>query len=258
MAKLGSKNIHNNDKLDSAMMILNENTPFAIREAFRTLYTNIIYLPIPDKSRKIAITSALPGETKTFVSINLAITLAENYDKGRILLIDTDMRKPRVERLIKNLVSGVTEVGLSEYLAGITDTPNILATDIPNLSVLFSGATCLNPSGLISSERMTELVKACESEFDYIIFDTPPLNIVSDATLLASRINGYLIATRADYSNINEISDAIETLEKVKANIFGFVMSDVQIKKTHGYNYKRKYYSNYSYGYGYGRKEKDK
>ena len=241
------KKVHNNDKAD-INMLLSEKTPFAIREAFRTLYTNIIYLPIADACKKIAVTSALPGETKTYVSINLAITLAENSDNKKILLVDMDMRKPRVARLIKQKYGLDSKIGLSEYLAGITEEPNIIETNVPNLSILFSGASCSNPAGLINSARMAELIKSCEEKYNYIVFDTPPVNVVSDATLLANKINGYLIATRADYSNVNEVADALDALDKANANVLGFVLSDVELKKTHGYGYRRKY-SNSDYRY---------
>ena len=237
---LKSKTVHQSDRAD-INMLLGEKTPFAIREAFRTLYTNVIYLPIEDNCKKIAVTSALPGETKTYVSINLAITLAENSDNHKILLVDMDMRKPRVARLIREKFGLDSKIGLSEYLAGITEEPNICQTSFKNLSILFSGASCLNPAGLINSAKMTELIKYCEEKYDYIIFDTPPVNVVSDAVLLSNKINGYLIATRADYSSVGEISEALDMLEKVKANVFGFVLSDVELKKTHGYGYRAKY-----------------
>ena len=95
------KYAHASDKEDITR-ILNENTPFAVREAYRALCTNILYLPITDKCRKIAITSAFPGEGKTFVSINLGITLADSSVNRRVLIIDADMRKSRVMRLLKN------------------------------------------------------------------------------------------------------------------------------------------------------------
>ena len=244
---LKPKQVHQTDKAD-INMLLSEKTPFAIREAFRTLYTNVIYLPISDKCKKIAVTSALPGETKTYVSINLAMTLAENSDNSKILLIDMDMRKPRVARLLRKKLGLDAKIGLSEYLAGITEEPNICESGIPNLSILFSGASCSNPAGLINSAKMTELIQYCEGKYDYIIFDTPPINVVSDAVLLSNKINGYLIATRADYSTVGEVSEALDMLDKVKANVFGFVLSDVELKKTHGYGYRRKYYkSEYHY-----------
>ncbi len=242
------KKIVKDDALDSQKLI-NPNTPFAIREAFSTLCTNVIYLPIEDNCKKIAVTSSLSGEGKTYISINLAITLANNLDNKKILLIDMDMRNPSVTRLLS--LSGISEtentIGLSEYLAGICDELPVRSTRVENLSVLFAGADAANPAGLINSSKMLDLFKKCSEEFDYIIIDTPPVNVVSDATLLVKHINGYLIATRSDYSNVNALSNVVDSLESVGANILGIVLSDVNPKKSSHYGKYHKYgsYSKY-------------
>ena len=239
------KYAHASDKEDIAR-ILNEDTPFAVREAYRALCTNILYLPITDKCRKIAITSAFPGEGKTFVSINLGITLANSSANRKVLLVDADMRKSRVMRLLKNNKYSSLG-GLSDYLAGIDEVPNVISTDYDNLDVLPSGAETANPAGLINSPRLKDLVCWAEEKYDYIIFDTPPVNVVTDSLLLNNYINGYLIAVRADYSDINAISQALEALEKVEATVFGLVLSSVEAKNGKGYyNVYNKYgYSSY-------------
>ena len=245
------KQAHASDKEDIAR-ILNEDTPFAVREAYRALCTNMLYLPITDKCRKIAITSAFPGEGKTFVSINLGITLASSATDRKILIIDADMRKSRVMRLLKsNKYSSLS--GLSEYLAGIDTVPNVVSSDYQNLDVISSGAEAANPTGLINSPRMRELVAWAEEKYDYILFDTPPVNVVSDALLLNDYINGYLIAVRADYSDVNALSQSLDALEKVDATIFGAVLSSVEPKNTKGY-----YRSYNKYGYDSYDKSGDK
>lgn len=250
MRLIKQKNAHSSDSSDM-LRILDDSTPFAVKEAFRTLYTNVLYLPIEDKCKKIAVTSAFSGEGKTYVSINLAITLAQNSDNRKVLLVDMDMRKPRVARLLKGLVPAVKkDDGLSEFLAGIVKEPTIYDSRIPNLSILFSGAESANPAGLINSSKMAELIKMCEENYDYIIFDTPPVNIVSDAVLLVNHINGYIITTRADYSNINDLSDAIDSIEAVEGTIFGIVLSAINPKNSRYGRYgkygKYKNYSGYS------------
>ena len=238
------------DVLD-ARKIISADTPFAIKEAFSSLATNILYLPIEDNCKKLAVTSSLSGEGKTYISINLAVTLANNLDSKRVLLIDMDMRNPSVTRLLKNakMVDGA-KGGLSEFLAGISAEPEILSTNIPNLDVIFAGAATTNPAGLINSSRMNDLFKICEEKYDYVIIDTPPVNIVTDATLLVNRVNGYLIATRSDYSNVNALSNVLDTLERVGAEIYGVVLSDVNPKKSSGYGKYHKYggYSKYYTG----------
>ena len=231
---------HSSDLADFRR-IINEDTPFAIRESFRTLYTNVLYLPIPDKCKKIAITSAFSGEGKTYVTVNLALTIAKNAPDAKILVIDADMRNPRVTRIMNMRRSGIH--GLSEFLAGIDDTPNYLDTTYPNFKLLSSGAKNSNALGLLSSARMQKLIEICEADFDYILFDTPPVNLVSDGVLLNDYINGYLLVARADYSDVSSVSDMLDSLSRVNANVFGFVLSSVNMNKT-----KKKYgrYGKYS------------
>jgi capsular exopolysaccharide synthesis family protein len=177
------KNIqsHAATELDSKR-ILSKDTPFAVREAYRTLYTNILYLPIDSACKTFAVTSAFPGEGKTSISINLAYSIATNSVDSRILIIDADMRSPRVCDLLAIKKRGVH--GLSEYLAGIDAEPNIISTIHDNLFLLPAGAESVNTPGLLCSKRMASLMELCKGKFDYIIFDTPPVNIVSDAILL--------------------------------------------------------------------------
>ena len=109
------------------MNIIDDNTPFPIREAFSTLCTNIMYLPISDKCKKIAITSANAHEGKTYTSINLAISFAYNFVDKKILLIDMDIRKSSVSKHFKHLDDvSVAKTGLSEYLLGFSDKPNVI------------------------------------------------------------------------------------------------------------------------------------
>lgn len=244
---LFKKTTHSNDKIDE-LRLLDENTPFAINEAFRALYTKVMYLPIDDKCRKIALTSAFPGEGKTYVSINLALTLARSLENKKVLLIDADMRKPRVARILSRYVGSdnAKDGGLSEFLAGIHETPNIIKTDIPNFSILFSGKESSNPIGLINTKRMNELIEKCSAEYDFIIFDTPPVNVVSDAILFADKINGYIMATRAEYSNINALSAAIDSIRNVGGEVFGVVLTSVNPKNS-GHSYRYNSYKNNVY-----------
>ncbi|MBO5314880.1 MAG: CpsD/CapB family tyrosine-protein kinase [Clostridia bacterium] len=221
--------------------IIDDSTPFAIREAFKSLYTNILYLNTPDKCKKIAITSAVPGEGKTTVATNLAITIAANSENKRVLLVDTDMRQPKVARLLSLDIRGK---GLSEYLAGIDEKPYLNYIPKLNITVLTSGGPNANPSMLVGSSKMAELVRLCEQQFDYIIFDTPPVNVVTDALLLNEVVNGYVVSTMSDYSNVNHVAECVESLERIGAEIYGVVLSSLKIKAgSSGYS---KYNSKYS------------
>lgn len=231
-----------------ARRILDDDTPFGVREAYRALYTNIMYLPIEKKCKKLVMASACPGEGKTLVSVNLAYTIAANSPETKVLLIDGDLRNPRVSPLLK--VNYDSTHGLSEYLAGIDAEPNFLKTVYPNLSLLSSGAASTNTTALLSSGRMDKLFALLDEEFDYVIIDTPPITIVSDAVFFSEFTDGFILVVRADYSDVNTISESVNTLESVDAKIIGFVLSSLDAKKSRKYGR----YGGYDGSYGsYGK-----
>ena len=240
-----NKNVAHDSDANDKFRLISDKTPFAISEAFRTLYTNILYLPIQDNCKKIAITSGFSGEGKTYISLNLALTIAKSDSEHKVLLIDADMRKPRIAHLLKEIRPN--SHGLSEYLAGIDAAPSIQQTNIPNLSVLTSGSESANATALISSSRFDSMMESFKDKYTYIIFDTPPANVVSDAVLLNDHVNGYFVVARADYSDVNELSDLFENLESINANVFGICLTSVSPK---GYNTR---YSKYKKYYKYGR-----
>ncbi len=226
--------------------LLNTDTPFAVQEAYRMARTNILYLPAKlGRCPKYAVTSALTMEGKTISVINLAITMARNNKK--VLLIDADMRKPRIA---KNLELEAGE-GLSEYLAGLTQTPAVLSCREENLFVLPSGHAVQNAAELLSSSRMETLLESLETDYDYIFIDTPPIATVTDAALLSGIVDGYLFAVFAGFSNRKAIREALDALSQVNANIVGFLLNGVNPKGLGGYHSKY----GYRYGYGYGEKE---
>lgn len=235
-----ARKMKNKPEKDS-FTIIDETTPFSIREAYKSLYTNILYLNTPDKCKKIAITSSVPAEGKTTIATNLAITIAANSENKRVLLVDTDMRQPKVSRILSLDIRGR---GLSEYLAGIDEKPYLNFIPKLNLTVLTAGGPNANPSMLIGSSKMAELVRLCEQQFDYIIFDTPPVNVVTDALLLNDVVNGYIVSTMSDYSNINHVAECIDSLGRIGAEVYGIVLSSLKLKPgTSGYS---KYNSKYS------------
>ncbi len=239
------KSYHSESAVD-ALRIINDTTPFAVKEAYRSLYSNVLYLPIESSCKKLAVTSAYPGEGKTSISINLAYSIAENSPESSILIVDSDMRSPRVAELIGKDNHGVH--GLSEFLAGIDSEPNYQETVHPNLLFLSSGATNANTPGLLSGSRMESLISVFEERFDYVIFDTPPVNVVADAVLLAERIDGYLLATRADFSDTNSLGEAVKKLESAGARVFGTVLCSYNAKSGKGYGKSGRYNKYGKYG----------
>ncbi len=236
---------HSNIVVDSKR-IIGEDTPFAVLEAYRSLYTNIMYLPIESKCRKLVFTSAYPAEGKTSVSINIALTIASTSPEAKILLIDADMRSPRVPQLLGLEFEG--EHGLSEYLAGIDETPNLLATKYDNLAVLTSGAENVNTPALLSSSRLAKLFDYCNDKYDYVIVDTPPVNIVTDAVLFSDHVDGFILVARADYSDVNGVTELISTLQNIDARILGITLCSLDTKRMSRYGRYGRYgrYSKYS------------
>ena len=224
--KLRSRNTESEE-----LGLINNETPFAIREALESLYTNIIYLSIEDKCKKIALTSAFSGEGKSTLSANLAISIATNSEEKKVLLIDMDLRSAG---LTETFSIDRTVHGLTEYIAGVDEQPNFIELSDHKITFLSAGAPTVKPQKIISSARMTSFLEQCSERFDYIIIDTPPVNIVSDALLLHDKINGYIVVTRADYSDINETRECINALERVNAEIFGIVLTSLKLKSAGG------------------------
>ena len=208
--------------------VLSPKSPYNVAESYRRLYANITYLPLEGKCRKIAITSALGGEGKTTVAVNLAITLAQNLNSAKVLLVDTDLRKPGVNLMLSQ---DFLRRGLSEFLSGADEVPNILTTSVAGLSVLFSGDISENPTRLISSERMGELFRYCADHFDYIILDTPALEVAAEALLMKKHINGYVLVAKSKESDVDSLSKAIESLRVVEAPILGMVLTGAEVKR---------------------------
>jgi capsular exopolysaccharide synthesis family protein len=245
------KRVHSSIAVDSKR-ILSPESPFAITEAYRALYTNVLYLPIESKCKKLAVVSAVSGEGKTTVSLNLAYTIATNSSDSKVLIIDADMRKPRIARLLGYGAKKLS--GLSEYLAGIDDTPALLETKFDNLFFLSSVAINGNSPALLSTSRMKSLMEYIEERFDYIIFDTPPVSVVSDALLLNDYVNGYIMVVKSEFSDFNTVSEAISRFEASEAKVLGMVMTAHNMKSVDGRSgtysrYGKKYGYSYSYGY---------
>lgn len=224
---------------------LSPSSPFAIKEAYNSIRTKLMFTGKGQKCPIFAVTSSLASDGKTTNAVNLAISFAIADQK--VLLIDADMRKPSIHRHF----SCESKNGLSEILAGLTTEINLRETDTPMLKVLTAGQIPPNPAELLSTEKMDTLLEYVSAYFDYVIIDTPPVNIVTDATVLAEKVTGYVFVTQAGKNHIRDITDAVHQLEDMRANIVGFILNDPsnEAENHYGYRYKRYYRStNYRYG----------
>lgn len=235
--------------------MLGKKSSFAAVEAYKSTRTNLLFIGDGEGCKKIVFTSTFVGEGKTTNCTNLAITLAQNGQ--RVLLIDADMRRPTA----KGVFDINTKVGLSEILAGLAtweneteEEPYIFRTKRRNLFVLHSGHIPPNPAELLASKQMKNLLEKCEKEYDYIIIDTPPISVVTDAAVLANIVNGYVIVVRAGVTPKESLSESVLRLEQLGANIIGFILNDVDPKKSlYRYSSSRYKYGNSKYHrYGYG------
>lgn len=218
--------------MNTRRQILNKNSSFAVQEAYKTLRTNIRFFLRNERCKRFCITSGAAGEGKSITLMNLAISLAETGDK--VLLIDADLRRPAMARL---LVEKATP-GLSNVLAGLETCEDAIRKEMyPNLDIMFSGDVPPNPSELLGSDRMQQLIEEMEEHYDYILVDTPPVNVVSDACIIASLLDGVLMLVRKDQSRKDDTKRAIDSLRLTGAKVLGFVLNGVELdaKKNYGY-----------------------
>ncbi len=222
--------------------IINEDTLFAVVEAYRSARTNLFYLAIESKCRKIAFTSAVPGEGKTINSINIAALLVQAGKK--VLLVDADMREPK----IRSYLDIGARTGLSEYLAGITEQVEVVRSEKIGADVITSGNGSLSPAELLGTPRMTALISRMQENYDYIIIDTPPVNYVTDAVVISGLVDGYVVSLRTEYSHTDDLREAFSTLDAVGAAVFGTMVIGIDPKTdSHGRYHSR---GNKKYGYG--------
>jgi capsular exopolysaccharide synthesis family protein len=224
-------------------LITREDPRSPVSEAYRSLRTSMLYTSPDKKIKSILVSSAGPGEGKTTTVANLAITYA-NLGK-RTILIDTDLRRPVVHKVLDLN----KEPGITDYLSGNTDDFKdiIQETEIENLFVVTSGIIPPNPSELLGSDRMTELVQKLENEWDMILFDSPPLVAVTDATMVSKAIDQIVMVVKVGQTDKKAFEHTINSLRNVNAPLGGVILNAVTHKNSYGSYY---YYYQYYHYYG--------
>ncbi len=217
----------------AGVALLASNDPrHALLESFRTLRSSIIFLPIEGaRPKTILVTSATPGEGKTTIAANLAITFA--FSGARTLLVDADLRLGRIAKAFKI----ESEAGLSDVLRQRTHWREvILPTSTPNLSILPRGKTLPHPAEHFLGKVTDQLLQEVYSEFDYIIFDSPPVMAADDVLSLAPKIDGTIFVVRFSTSSARRSRTAINLLVQRQANLLGIVCNDVRLAESeYGY-----------------------
>lgn len=234
--------------------LLSSGSNFFVREAYKAMRTNVNFSIADEKqSHVLLITSSLQSEGKSTTAINLARSYAENND-NKVLLIDCDLRKPKLARLMElSAPAGLSNLLVKPQLL----EQAIIPTGTENLDVILSGDIPPNPSELLGSQRMQKLIEDMQGRYNYIILDTPPINMVTDAMVLAPYTDGVLMVVRAGVSERGPVAHAVAQLEYAQAKILGFVLNGIDMENRHRYSYGRYRYQqgNNSFGriYGYGR-----
>jgi polysaccharide biosynthesis transport protein len=220
-----------------------------ISEAFRALRTSLLLSQADRPPQVVLVTSALPREGKTTAAANLAVTLAQLGD--RTLLIDADLRKPGIGRLL-DLGNG-KYAGLSSYLAGVSslDLVTVQHPAIPNLSAIPTGPLPPNPADLLSSHRLAEAISELRSKFKFIVIDTPPIMAATDAVILSVQADGVLLIVRSGETPKEAFTRTRDLLVSVKCRLLGVVLNAVD-SSAPDYYYSYRYYP---YSYGYARSE---
>ena len=213
-------------------MFVMEKAPKSIdAEAYRSLRSNIEYSSFDDEYRAIVVTSSVPGEGKSTTSGNLALSLAQSGNK--VLLVDCDMRKPSIHKKFKiSNMSGTAELLLRKE--SFEDVANFYNE---NLTIITAGKIPPNPSEMLSSRAMTAFIKEMKKEFKYIILDTPPLQAVTDAQVLSTKVDGVLLIVKAGSTKRDAVLNSVDLIKKVQGKVIGTVLNGVENKKNSYYYY---------------------
>ena len=221
-------------------MFIVEKKPKSISaESYRTLRTNIQYSSFDKEIRTIVVTSSEPGEGKSTVAGNLALSFAQS-DKSTII-IDCDLRKPSLHKKFR--ISNM--VGLSDILIGRKSLVEAVNQYNENMHIITSGKIPPNPAEMLGSKAMERLIAELKEIYDVIILDSAPLQAVTDAQILSTKSDGTILVVRAEKTKRDSVASAKELLDKVNANVLGVVLNATE-------NRRGKYY----YYYGHGEKEK--
>jgi len=249
------------EKAEENYVVVDSDPKAAITECFRSVRTNLEYVPGEEgKGKVVMVTSYRPNEGKTFCSVNLSAILSKAGKK--VLLLELDLHKPKV-----SLGLGMSSpVGISTVLVGKVDWREVVQpTRFENFDVILSGPTPPNASELVLSRHLERLFTEAKESYDYVLVDTPPVGLITDALLMMRFADTTLFVVNTRFANKDHVTNAVEVLQASAGKNSGFILNGVRMKKSkyyyntnygYGYRYAYGYGSGYGYGYGYGRKSK--
>lgn len=215
--------------------LVNNGVPHNFIEAFRSIRTNVLFSSADGGSKSVLVTSTAPGEGKTVVAANLAMTLAAAGQ--RVLLLDADMRRPKLHELFRTKL----EPGLSNVLVGDGKASDaVKKVPVPNLWVMAAGKHPPNPAELLGSPRFREFVSSLGQHFDWVVFDSPPVMAVTDASVVAHLATGVVFVVGSEMTSHGAARAALEHLDTAKAKYLGGVLNKVDLSRN-AYYYSRYY-----------------
>ncbi len=218
--------------------------PFAVAEAYKSIRTNLMFLLTKQTGNVITVSGSDVSEGKSTTAVNLAIAFSQLGDK--VLLIDADLRRSSIHKKTKL----ENDKGLSDVLGGFAEFKDAVKSVNPSLDILTSGHSAPNPSELLGSARYETLINELKGEYNYIIVDTPPVNVVADALIVAPKSDGVVLVVRDKFTMSDALKKAIEAFEFANVKVLGAIMNAAGAKNRKYYkNYKnyRKYHNSYNY-----------
>ena len=235
--KLSKKN-KGSEKKATSSEALSDKSKFAIVESYKSARSNIMFSLSAEDQKVFAVTSYSKGEGKSTVSANLAISFSKM--ERRVLLIDCDLRRPNVHNIFKL----ENNIGLSNVIGKMAEFDDAVQRSVlPCLDILPSGTIPPNPSELVCSPRFEKLMARLQEEYDYIIFDTPPIGVVADALLLKDMIAGFVVVLRERSTTHGDIQNLLDSVKLADSKILGFVkVGCTGSKKRSGRYYYYQYY----------------
>lgn len=234
--------------MDVSQLVVNMNPKSIISESFRSIRTNLEYIPLDHQSDKrlIAVTSTIAGEGKTFIAVNTAGIYSVAGKKT--IILDFDLRKPRIHKAFAT----ENNKGISTILIGkYTVEECIKHSEWENLDYITSGPIPPNPAEFIMSQQTKDLIEYLKTKYDVVVIDTPPIGVVTDALELMKRADYPIYVVRADYSNRNFLNNVNRLVTDNKINRLSVVINSMGSGAS-GYSYSYGYNYGYGYGYGYG------
>ena len=234
------------DRADRHVKLTDKDVPFSVVESYKSIRTNVNFALSTFEKKVFTVSSTSPAEGKSTTSANIAIALAQGGSK--VLLIDGDLRKS-----VQHKIFAIgNKKGLSTAIGKMAKLDDCISTNVmENLDVMPAGPIPPNPSELLASENMTEILdKLCE-RYDTIVIDTPPVNVVTDSMELAKNVSGTIMVIRYGETTTDDVEEAMKKIEFCQMNMLGFILNGVKTKHTGKYYSKYKY-KYYKYGKSYG------